>query len=347
MMDLRFVRDRAQRSGVLLAGLLCLPVAAPAQDDLTDVIAFRNHHPFLQIFGVPVFQSATLAAEGSLKYDFNIEITNHADQGLNANETFEVDGETYSMKLSLRHRLWQRIELGVDVPVISHQGGFLDNIIKEWHDVLSVSNSNRSGPKDQLNFLYESGGVTQYELTSSTFGLGDIQLTAAVPLKEASAQSPAAFTVRTSVKLPTGDEQDLHGSGALDFSAGLYASTKATLFNRPLGLTGFAGALLLGDGDILPDLQRSTVAFGGVAARLQAMERLGITIQVYAQDDYFDADIDKLGGSTFQLGIGLDWHMPRRGLSLSFAIAEDPLSDATPDIAMQFSVRSSNRRSAP
>ena len=70
-------------------------------------------------------------------------------------------------------------------------------------------------------------------------------------------------------------------------------------------------------------------------------------MQVYAQGGYYDTDIEELGGDTFQLGIGLDYHMPNQGLTLALAIAEDPLSDATPDIAIQFSVRSSNRRSSP
>ncbi len=324
---------------IVLSGLLASP--AVAGDDLSAVLAFRNHHPFLQIFGVPVFQSATLAEQGRLKYDFNFELTNHADRGGNANEIFEIDGETYALNLSLRHRLWPRLEIGADIPVVSHQKGFLDNIIKEWHDVLSVSNSNRSGPKDQLFFFYEAGGVTQYQRSTSTVGFGDVQLTAAVPLMETNGNTD--FTVRTSLKLPTGDDEKLHGSGALDASVGLYASTKTTFLDRGLGLSGFAGLLALGDGDVLPDIQESTVPFGGAAARWQAMERLGIVIQVYAQGNYFDTDVEELGGDTFQLGIGLDWHMPEQGLLLTFAIAEDPLSDATPDFAAHISVRSSAR----
>lgn len=338
---------RASRVALFLAVLFIHPLPVSADDDTMDVLAFRNHHPFLQIFGVPTFQSAALASPGRLKFDVNAELTNHADAGEDVNETFKVDGETYALTVSLRHRLWQRLEVGVDLPFVSHQEGFLDNIIKEWHDVLGVSNSNRAGPKDQLEFFYERDGVTQYELTSSTSGLGDIQLTAAIPLKEAGADEGHALAIRTSVKLPTGDEGDLRGSGATDYSAGLYASTKTTLFDRDLGLTGFVGMLALGDGDVLPDIQESSVPFGGVAAKLQAMERLGIIVQIYAQGNYYDSDVDKLGGDTFQLGIGLDYHLPKQGLSLALAIAEDPLSDATPDFAIQFSVRSSNRRSAP
>lgn len=333
---------------VLFAAALAicsLPVAA--EDDTLDVLGFRNHHPFLQIFGLPTFQSARLASQGRLKFDINAELTNHADAGTNTNEAFIIDGETYALNLLLRHRFWQRLELGIDLPVVAHREGFLDNIIKEWHDILGVSNSNRAGPNDELQFLYTAAGATQYEIASSTSGLGDIQLTAAIPLKEATAENGSALTVRTSLKLPTGDEEKLHGSGATDFSAGLYGSTRTRLFDRDLGLTGFIGLLALGDGDVLPDIQESSVAFGGAAAKWQVMERLGIIVQVYAQGGYFDTDIEELGGDTFQLGIGLDYHLPNQGVTLALAIAEDPLSDATPDFAIQFSVRSSNRRSAP
>ncbi len=101
--------------------LSCLLASPAAGDDLSAVLAFRNHHPFLQVYGVPVFQSATLAEAGRLKYDFNFELTNHADQGGNPNETFEIDGETYALNFSLRHRLWPRLEIGADIPVVSHQ----------------------------------------------------------------------------------------------------------------------------------------------------------------------------------------------------------------------------------
>lgn len=338
---------RAKCFVLFFSVLVARPVPVVAADDVLDVLAFRNHHPFLQIFGVPTFQSAEVATKGRLKFDINAELTNHADDGDDANELFMIDGETYALNVSLRHRFLERLEVGIDLPVVAHQKGFLDNIIKEWHDVLGVSNSNRAGPKDQLHFLYEVDGVTQYEITSSTFGIGDVQLTAAVPLKEATAENGSALAIRTSVKLPTGDEDKLHGSGATDFAAGLYGSTRTTLFDRDLGLTGFVGVLSLGDGDVLPDIQESTVTFGGVAAKLQAMERLGIIVQVYAQGGYYDSNVDELGGDTFQLGIGLDYHMPNQGLTLALAIAEDPLSDATPDFAIQFSVRSSNRRSVP
>jgi hypothetical protein len=331
---------RASRFVLSVACVLAGPLAAASDDRF----ALRNHNPFLQIFGLPTFQSATLAGKGKLEYDVSFDLTNHADSGENALETLMIDGETYSFTMSLRRRMAARLELGIDLPIISHQGGFLDNVIKEWHSFLGVSNFNRRGPTNELEFMYAGPGDNQYELTSSSTGIGDIQLTAAIPLKEADAR---ALSVRSSVKLPTGDEKKLHGSGALDFSLGLYASDTRSFLERDLKLSAFVGALVLGDGDVLPDLQRSTVPFGGVAAKWQATERLGILTQIYVQGEYFDSDLEEIGDSTFQLGIGLDYHVPRKGLSFAIAVAEDPLTDTTPDFAIQFSIRSARSGSGP
>jgi hypothetical protein len=335
----------------LRAGRLALPIACVVAGPLAaasdDRLALRNHNPFLQIFGLPTFQSATLARKGKLEYDFSAALTNHADSGENALETLMLDGETYSFTMSLRRRMAARLELGIDLPIISHQDGFLDNVIKEWHSFLGVSNFNRRGPTNELEFMYTGPGDNRYELTSSSTGIGDIQLTAAIPLREASDTDGRALSVRSSVKLPTGDEKKLHGSGALDFSLGLYASDTRTFLERKLDLSAFVGGLVLGDGDVLPDLQRSTVPFGGVAAKWQATERLGILTQIYAQGEYFDSDLEEIGDGTFQLGIGVDYFLPSQGISLAIAIAEDPLSDTTPDFAIQFSIRSARSGSRP
>jgi len=334
---------RASQFVLLIACVLAGSLAAASDDRF----ALRNHNPFLQIFGLPAFQSAALAGKGKLEYEISFDLTNHADSGENSLETLTIDGETYSFTMSLRRRMATRLELGIDLPIISHQGGFLDNVIKEWHSFLGVSNFNRRGPTNELEFMYTGPGDNQFELTSASTGIGDIQLTAAIPLKEASDTDGRALSVRSSVKFPTGDEKKLHGSGALDFSLGVYASDTRSFLERELDLSAFVGALVLGDGDVLPDLQRSTVPFGGVAAKWHATERLGILTQVYVQGKYFDSDLEEIGDGTFQLGIGLDYHLPGKGLSLAVAVAEDPLTDTTPDFAIQFSIRSARSGSGP
>lgn len=317
----------------------CLFAATPfcLAGDADAVFALRNHNPFLQIYGLPTFQTATLADEGQADYAVSLELANNADFGDNDTENFLIDGESYFLTLSMRRRIRSWLEVGVDLPLVAHDGGFMDNGIKTWHDIFGMSNTKRRGADDQLQYLYQANGNTLYELSSASSGIGDIQLTAAVPLRD-STRDGYALALRSSLKLPTGDDSKLTGSGGVDFATGLYASDTRSLLNRPLGISGFAGALFLGQGDVLPTLQRDVVPFGGVAASWWFAERFSIAVQVQSQGAYFYSDIEELGGSTVQLDVGLTYRPASRRPCWKFAVVEDIQADATTDFALHFSV---------
>ena len=125
----------------------------------------------------------------------------------------------------------------------------------------------------------------------------------------------------------------------MDLSLGVYGGGTGTLFGRALDYSGFIGVLKLGDGDVLPALQRSAVAYGGGVLRWHATERWSLGTQLYVQGPYLDANLDELGGTTFQLAFGGDSRLPRQGWLLRFAIAEDIAAGAAPDFAAHLSVR--------
>jgi hypothetical protein len=316
--------------------MLCSGAARP-DDPALQGFALRNHNPFLQIFGLPPLQSAALASAGPTKMVVSLDLANNADFGENDREDFLIDGESYFLTISLRRRMNNWLELGVDLPFVAHDGGFMDSAIINWHDAFGMSNTKRRGPDDQVQFLYERDGLTLYELSSGTSGIGNVQLSAAMPLRETN-KDGYAMAVRTSVKLPTGDSKDLLGSGAADLATGLYISDKKSLFNRPLGISGFAGVLLLGDGDVLPERQKNAVPFGGIAASWQVAERFTIITQLQAQGAYFESDIEELGGSTTQLGVGFSYRLRGSGRCLRFAVVEDVTADATTDFALHFAI---------
>jgi hypothetical protein len=168
-----------------------------------------------------------------------------------------------------------------------------------------------------------------FSLDSSVSGIGDVQLSAAMPFGK--------LTLRAAVKLPTGDPDKLTGSGATDVSFGVYGSRVYTFRERDLSLSGFAGALALGDGDVLPEFQRSFVPYGGVAVRWQATEKFGLATQLSLQGSYFDTHFDDIGGNTIQLGVGADYQAG--DFLWRLAVAEDINASATADFGMQLSVR--------
>jgi len=328
--------------GVVSLALLLIPAAADAVDE--QWFSFRNHNPFLQIFGLPPYQAATRVTDGEFKYNFSLDIANHADSDATSIESAVIDGESYVLTFSLRHGLTPWLEVGLYLPLVAHANGLFDKPIERWHKILGLSNNNRNGPSNQLHFSFDSSQIAAYELTSSTVGLGDIQLTAAVPVWEAREPNRRVVTLRSGLKLPTGDTATLRGSGAVDASIGLYASDMSTFAKHNVSLTGFGGVLFLGSGDVLPEIQKHTVGFGGVAATWQLTARLDLTTQLYAQSPYFDSELSILGDSSLQVAFGGVYHWPKHRLSLSFAIVEDVFADATTDVALHLAVRSSGAK---
>jgi hypothetical protein len=308
-----------------------------------DGFALRNQHPFLHVYGLPAFQSAMLAERGRTEYGVAFSVVNNSELRDTETESIVLDGESYFADFVLRRRVHERLEIGVDVPLVKHSKGVLDGMIYDWHDFWGISNSKREGPRNQLDHTYERNGSVQQQITTSSFGVGDLQLTAAVPLVAATEGSSRYVTMRFSVKLPTGDSEDVHGSGALDAALGLYAEDSTQLFGREFGYLGFLGVLALGDGDILPEQQESAVPYGGLAATWHATDSFGITAQLQAQGAYIDSDLDELGGSSIQLTVGGIYHLSRHGVSLRFALVEDLISDATPDFGLYFGIHVTGR----
>ena len=313
-----------------------LVCAAPAvAEQVLDVYPLRSHNPFLQIFGLPAFQTPELAAPGQLEVGFNVDIVNDMEEADRGGEVLTIDSESTILNLSLRRGFGERFEFGLDVPYLSYDSGSLDSVIYDFHDLVGLSNSTRDGPEDQFRIYYERQGQLYVDIPSSVSGIGDVQLSAAMAFDK--------WTLRAGVKLPTGDPDKLTGSGATDVSLGAYGAGRTLLFNRELTYTGFLGVLALGQGEVLADRQRDFVPYGGAALRWSATERFSLATQWYVQGSYYDVHLDELGGTTVQLAFGGDYHFPKQKLLLRLAIAEDVAAAAAPDFALHLSIRRYSR----
>lgn len=310
----------------LLAGCPLTFAEAPA----FDAFPLRNHNAFLQVFGLPAFQTHELVAPEHTDFALSYDVANDADDADRLGERLIIDAESQVLSFSVRRRFGERFELGIEVPWVRHSGGNLDSLIFNFHDAVGLSNSSRDGPDDEYRLLFEREGELLFDTSEPTSGIGDVQLSGAMALGKA--------TLRAGIKLPTGDPDKLTGSGAADFSLGIYGGSRTAIFDRDLAYSGFLGVLVLGDGDVMPTLQRSAVPFGGAALRWQATNKVALATQLYVQGPYFDAALDELGGNTFQLSFGIDWRL-RRSL-LRFAIVEDIAAAAAPDFALHLSFRS-------
>jgi hypothetical protein len=130
---------------------------------------------------------------------------------------------------------------------VHHSGGFLDGFIESFHEVIGKPKNDGAGnPRDQLNYNYRRDGVTMVNLRDDTTAFGDVALSAAWRLPSPM-DAGRSLALRAMLKIPTGKESALAGSGGTEGSLQLALRDPITFASRNVTLFGAAGALYIGN----------------------------------------------------------------------------------------------------
>jgi len=175
------------------------------------------------------------------------------------------------------------------------------------------------------------------ELTDSSTGFGDVVVSAARSIWIG--QDGNRLTWHTSLKLPTGDADRLHGSGAADLS--FWLSGNKTDLVPAWRLGGFmqAGVLLMGEGEVLPALQQDHAWFGGVGTYWQALPWLTLKGQVDMHSAIYSSHLDQLGRTSYLLTLGGSISMDQDRGVIDLAIGENMFDDTVPDFMINLAYR--------
>ncbi len=319
----------------LTTGLLLSSAVALASDEFLSV---RNYAPFARVFGLPGFADAAVLDPRQTSLAITSVVVNHSDIGSNTIEALTLDGESYITNLVLGFGVSDRLSVVLEVPWVAYVGGIFDGPIEAWHDLWGLPNGFRHGPNNELVMGYSRHGINEFELDSSGGGIGDVRLEVAYRLTGCNA-ADLAIVVRAGAKLPTGDPASLRGSGATDFSADLAIKKAFVLPRGELAVLAHGGVLLLGDGDVLAQLQRDTVGFAGAGAVWRLDERWRFNLQLYAQSSYFHSGLDALGADALSLTVGGSYTWVESKMRLSVGMIEDLITDTTPDVALQIELK--------
>lgn len=324
--------------------MLCLVVAvgmagnaAAAPVDPAIPFSTSNQNPLVAVYGLPPAGAATVLTSGKTAVELRADIASVCSRDDRSEEGILLDGESYRFTLVLQHGLGEGLEVGLEIPYAMHREGFLDSFISDWHDFFQLPQGERDDlPNDRLAYRYVKDGRTELELDDETEGLGDLRLTGAWQLWQRGSDEPQAVALRASLKLPTGDEHHLLGSGSTDVA--LWLSGSQAFRGGSLALFGAAGALLMSDGDVLADQQRHVAAFGTLGGGWRPLPRLALKAQVDGHTScYRDSDLSELSDS-LQLAFGGTIGLTET-LTLDLAVAEDIAVDTAPDIVFHLAIR--------
>ena len=267
---------------IIILSLFLLSSPALANDLVVSPLFTHNLSPIIQIFGLPPTEGGQITPSGRSKLRLVMDIANNFSSDSSSDETLLFDGETSRLTCSLRHGFGDQWETGLDVPIISHQGGMLDGLIENWHKSFGLPQGGRDdAPRNQLHYSYtETDEKEDIDFSNSGTGLGDTSIYLAYQLNQNPPSVRRYIALRGGIKLPTGNSDHLRGSGGTDLHIRLAGSDGETLKNYGITLFSSVGLLWLGQGEILSDKQHRTVGFGSLGLGWAPLNYVTFKIQI-------------------------------------------------------------------
>lgn len=328
------------RIGTLLSLLMASGLVhadAAFSKDVHPLYSF-NQSPLIQIYGLPALGDARVLTRNQSDLALRLQISNTFTGAQSTGEYLHLDGELHRATLAWRQGLEGGNEWGFELPYLWLTGGFLDNYIEGFHRMFSLPQGGRENvPRNLVNYRYTRHGVNLIDVTQPANGLGDIRLLGARQLTDTTNAS-VVTSLRASLKLPTGKESELLGSGSTDLALWLSMAT-----TRPLdswNLYGGGGLMYMTEGKVLPGQQRNQVAFATFGASTMILPHTTAIVQLDAQTPFYDyTQFRQLNSYPAQGLAGLRWEMaPRR--FLEFSMTEDLIVDTSSDVVFALSLTS-------
>lgn len=308
-----------------------------------EVVPFQtqNQSPFVQIFGLPAVEESSILAAGKMKFRFVLDHASSFVDAAGGDERLIIDGETSRFALAGKYGLGAGWECGITVPYLIAGGGFLDDFIESYHKTFNFPNGGRElAPKNRLLYQYRRSGMNQINVDRSNNGLGDVQFSAGYQLFKREGEAPAAVSLRAVLKAPTGDADELHGSGGTDASLWLTAERVFKFDSGDWTVFGAAGIMASSDGDVLPDQRRNAVAFGAAGLGWAPLKRLSLKVQVNGHTAFFrNTGLNELGDASAQLTAGGSIAFAKSAF-LDIGLTEDIAVRTAPDAVFHFALRS-------
>lgn len=323
------VRTRTRPAAATAIALAALLFGEAGSAQYVEPFRTRNLSPLVSLFGLPSWD----AFQTSRSFGVTSEIANNYRLSQRGGEVLILDGETWRNNLFYSQALGEDWFVSAELPHYHQTGGVLDDLIDAWHSAFGMPDGGRNNRREDA-LLYQLAGPQGefYTLDRRARGWGDLQLSVAYKLG-----AERGYVVEATVKLATGEEALLAGSGSTDWAISLFRPSGRMWGNRNAGYFWGAGLMRLGDADLIAFDSERYGYFAVLGGSLKVLPRFGIKGQLDAHTALYDSPLEEIGQSSVQATIGGWWDMSRRAV-LEFAINEDLHVSTAPDVVIHASV---------
>ena len=326
-----------------------------------------NRNPLVQVHDIPEASGVFTLPKHRIQWSSTFDMASISSQSLGslppsanqANESLLLDGETYRVAFKLRYGLSEQSDLSITLPLIAHSGGLADNAISGWHDIFGLPDGNRaSRPDNSLDYRYQRNGQNLLEINQSTKGLGDIRFDYRYRINNDSnddksndsnndinktGNSQIKSLIQMGIKLPTGNQDRLTGSGATALSTSIQLAQTHMAHAKDWSWHASAGAIWISGGGLLDKIKNDWGFYGSGGISWQATDYLTFKMQLESHTAIYKSKTDELGHATGQLVIGLSAKAsPSTVIDLYFT--EDVVLHSSPDIGIGLAIHRSISR---
>lgn len=254
----------------------------------------RNFQPLHQlVLGMPG-DRATVLAPGAL--DLRIELANTANVFSDTTPQASVTMKFESIRSGffLRYGVTERLEVAVEVPVVNRYRGIMEGMITAVERATTGLAPDRKA-LDGTGYAYHvtSNGRNAINAREGVVGLGDASVMGKYQVLTETSVLPA-LSFRAAIKLPTGDESNLLGSGSPDYGLGV-------AMEKHVAKNWMVYANLNG---VIPTGRIAGFELQPVISGLVAVEYLwSENFSILGHFDYFSSPVKGTGTHVFDKGV--------------------------------------------
>ena len=320
---------------VALAGWIT--PAASAVEATTAPMLWRNSGAFTAPAGLPRARGAELPEAGRTSFALGVEVASQFTQDTEGPEDAIIDVETTTTLLALEHGFSDTWSASVEIPVVSHDGGFLDELIDDYHDALGLPDGGReSRPRDEILVRWQDSSGVRRALTDGVTELGDVRIAFARALIR---EIDRVTAIRLGIEVPTGDVDALTGNDGIDVSIAWHLTDRRLLQEWGWTLHATLGVLAQVDRDELYGGDgENFVGFGNLTVAWPLGDRWVLKGQFDAHTATADSRLRQVGGWSVGATLGLAVRLTDT-LVFEGGFAEDLPPGSAPDIAFLFALR--------